>query len=371
MKWNWQQPDWPDFAYVADSLAERERRFLLQAGEFLGAVRHVGESDRDLLKIELLRDEALKTSEIEGEILDRASVQASLLQQFGLGVPNARVGAAERGIVEMTVDLYRSFAAPLSDKALFDWHGMLMGGNRNIEVVGGYRTHAEAMQVVSGSTLKPVVHFEAPPSRAVPREMKVFLKWFNATAPDGRHPLPSLTRAAIAHLHFVSIHPFEDGNGRLARALSEKALAQSLRQPSLLALAYTIERKRRAYYLALERANKSNEISDWLTWFADIVLEAQVNTIRRVEFYIVKARFYDRLRDRLSDRQAKVVARMFREGVDGFEGGLSAENYISITQVSRATATRDLQDLVEKGALLRSGTLRHTRYALNIANTRM
>jgi Fic family protein len=201
--------------------------------------------------------------------------------------------------------------------------------------------------------------------------MKAFVKWFNHTAPHSRHPLPSLTRAGIAHLHFVSIHPFEDGNGRIARALSEKALAQSLRQPTLLALAYTIERKRRAYYLALEQANKSNEISDWLTYFADIVLEAQVNTIRRVEFYIAKARFYDRLRDRLNDRQAKVIARLFREGVDGFEGGLSAENYISITRVSRATATRDLQDLVEKGALLRSGALRHTRYALNIPNTGM
>jgi len=245
---------------------------------------------------------------------------------------------------------------------------MLLAGNRTTEVVGGYRTHAEAMQVVSGSTLKPTIHFEAPPSRSVAREMKVFVKWFNDTAPDGRHPLPGLTRAGIAHLHFVSIHPFEDGNGRIARALSEKALAQGLRQPSLLALAYTIERKRRAYYLALEKANKGNEISAWLTYFADVVLEAQANTIRRVEFYIAKARFHNRLRDRLNERQAKVIARLFREGVDGFEGGLSAENYISITRTSRATATRDLRDLVEKGALLRSGTLRHTRYVLNIPN---
>lgn len=119
MKWNWQQPDWPDFAYDAGSLAGWERRFLLQSGEFLGAVRHVGEGDRDLLKIELLRDEALKTSEIEGEMLDRASVQASLLDQFGSGEPSARVEAAERGIAEMTVELYRNFAAPLSEKKLF------------------------------------------------------------------------------------------------------------------------------------------------------------------------------------------------------------------------------------------------------------
>jgi len=201
--------------------------------------------------------------------------------------------------------------------------------------------------------------------------MKAFVKWFNDSAPDGRHPLPGLTRAGIAHLHFVSIHPFEDGNGRIARALSEKALAQSLRQPSLIALAYTIERKRRAYSLALERANKNNEISGWLAYFADVVLDAQGNTIRRVEFYIAKARFHERLRDHLNERQAKVIGRLFREGIDGFEGGLSAENYISITRVSRATATRDLQDLVEKGALVRSGTLRHTRYALNLPNAGM
>lgn len=371
MKWNWQRPDGPDFAYDASALAEREGRFLLQSGEFLGAVRHIGEDDRDLLKIELLRDEALKTSEIEGEILDRASVQASLLQQFGLGAPSARIEAAERGIAGMTVELYRSFAAPLSEKALCDWHRMLMAGNRTIEDAGGYRRHVEPMQVVSGSTLKPVIHFEAPPSRAVPREMKAFVKWFNDSAPDGRHPLPGLTRAGIAHLRFVSIHPFEDGNGRIVRALSEKALAQSLRQPSLVALAYTIERKRRAYSLALERANKNNEISGWLAYFADVVLDAQGNTIRRVEFYIAKARFHERLHDHLNERQAKVIARLFREGIDGFEGGLSAEHYISITRASRATATRDLQDLVEKGALVRSGTLRHTRYALNLPNAGM
>jgi Fic family protein len=371
MKWNWQQPDWPDFTYNAGSLVERERRFLTQSGELLGAIRHVGRDDHELLKIELLRDEALKTSEIEGEILDRASVQASLLQQFGLAAPDGRIEPAERGISEMTVDLYRSFAAPLCEKALFGWHRMLMAGNRTIGVVGSYRTHAEPMQVVSGSTLKPVIHFEAPPSRAVPRETKAFVKWFNDTAPDGRHPVPALTRAGIVHLHFISIHPFEDGNGRIARALSEKALAQSLRQPSLLALAYTIERKRRAYYLALERANRNNAISGWLAYFADVVLDAQGNTIRRVEFYIAKARFYERLSDHLNERQAKVIARLFREGVDGFEGGLSAENYISITRTSRATATRDLRDLVEKGALTRSGTLRHTRYALDIPSTRV
>jgi Fic family protein len=197
--------------------------------------------------------------------------------------------------------------------------------------------------------------------------MKAFVKWYNGTAPTSRAPLSPLTRAGIAHLYFVSIHPFEDGNGRIGRALSEKVLAQGLGQPSLLALACTIERHRRAYYEALERANKTNAVADWLAYFADTVHEAQLTTIRRAEFYIAKTRFYDRLHDQLNPRQAKVIARLFREGVDGFEGGLSAENYISITRTSRATATRDLQDLVQKEALTRDGEFRHTRYALNLA----
>jgi Fic family protein len=370
MKWNWQQPDWLDFAYSPVALADAESLFLRRSGEFLGAVRHISEADRDSLKIELLSDEALKTSEIEGELLNRASVQSSLLHQFGLAAPAVRVKAAERGIAEMMVDLYRTYDAPLVEQAIFAWHRMLMRGDRTVEIVGGYRKHGEPMQVVSGPTSKRVVHFEAPPSRRVPREMRAFVKWFNDTAPQGRRALPALTRSAIAHLYFVSIHPLEDGNGRIGRALSEKTLAQSLGQPSLLALAYTIERRRRAYYDALERANKKNEISDWLAYFSATVLDAQQTTLRRVEFYIAKARFYERMEDRLNDRQNKVIARLFREGIDGFKGGLSAENYISITRTSRATATRDLQDLVQKGALTRHGELRHTRYALNLTGNR-
>jgi Fic family protein len=194
--------------------------------------------------------------------------------------------------------------------------------------------------------------------------MQRFIVWFNDTARQGVAPLPALTRAGLAHLYFVCIHPFEDGNGRIGRALAEKSLAQNLGHPSLIALAYTIERKRKDYYVALERNNKDMEVTDWLEYFARTVTEAQFTTIKRVDFYVAKAKFYERLRDRLNDRQNKVIARMFREGIGGFRGGLSAENYIAITGTSRATATRDLQDLVEKGALRRTGELRHTRYHL-------
>ncbi len=367
MPWNWQQPDWPEFTYDRAALEPLERQFLLQSGEFIGAYKHVGADDSETLKIELISDEAVKTSAIEGEILNRDSVQSSLRHQFGLGVERPGVRPAERGISKMMVDLYHSFAAPLADKTMFDWHSMLLGGGSSIGVIGGYRTHAEPMQVVSGPDYERTVHFEAPPSARMGDEMKCFIAWFNDTAPRGTTPLPALTRAGIVHLYFVCIHPFEDGNGRIGRALAEKSLAQNLGQPSLIALAYTIERKREDYYAALERNNKENQITDWLMYFANTVLAAQNNTIKRVDFYIAKAKLYERLRGRLNERQEKVIARMFREGIEGFRGGLSAENYIGISKASRATATRDLQDLVEKGALTRTGELRYTRYHLNLA----
>ncbi|MCT7376816.1 Fic family protein [Chelativorans salis] len=365
MIWNWQQPDWPEFRHDKAALASLEETFLLRAGELFGAFRHVSPDDRDTLRIELISDEALKTSEIEGEILNRDSVQSSLRQQMGLNAETRRVPPEERGIAEMMVTLYRSYDNRLTHKSLFNWHKMVMAGHRGIEVIGAYRKHADPMQVNSGPVGREKVHFEAPPSNQVRAEMDAFVKWFNGSAPDEKGALPTLTRAGIGHLYFESIHPFEDGNGRIGRALSEKALAQKLGQPSLIMLAYTIERGRKTYYDMLERSNKDNEITDWLVYFAETVLEAQGNTLKRIEFQIAKARFYDRLRVKLNPRQEKAIARMFREGIDGFKRGLSAENYISITGASRATATRDLQDLVEKGALTRTGQRRHTRYWLN------
>jgi Fic family protein len=349
-------------------LAPLEAAFLLHSGELLGAFRHVGEDDQDALRIELISEEALRTSAIEGEFLNRDSVQSSLRQQFGLStsIGTRRVPAGERGISEMMVDLYQAFDRRLTHKSLFKWHEMVTAGHRNIETMGDYRKHKEPMQVVSGRFDRPTIHFVAPPSARVRPEMRGLIGWFNRTAPAGTNPLPLLTRAGIAHLYFESIHPFEDGNGRIGRALSVKALAQTLGQPSLVALAYAIERDRKAYYSMLERSNKGNEITLWLVYFAETILQAQRTTMKHVEFYIAKTKFYDRLRGKLKPRQEKVIARMFEEGVDGFIGGLSAENYISITKASRATATRDLRGLVVLGALIRSGERRHTRYRLNI-----
>jgi Fic family protein len=367
MPWNWERPGWPRFTYDPGALAALEEDFLRSAGELVGVCKHVPQDEQNALKIELISEEAIKTSEIEGEILDRDSVQSSLRQQFGLGIGAGRVRPAERGIAEMMVSLYKSFADPLMHETMFDWHTMVMSGPRTIETVGSYRTHPEPMQIVSGRVGKPSIHFEAPPSGRMRAEMDAFVAWFNRTAPAGEKPLPALTRAGQVHLHFASIHPFEDGNGRIARALAEKSLAQNLGQPTLIALAYTIEHDRKAYYAALERNNKDMEVTDWLVYFARTIIEAQRNTIKRVDFHIDKTRLYDRLRGKLNARQDKVLARMLREGIDGFKGGLSAENYISITNTSRATATRDLQELAAMGALTRTGELRHTRYHLNLS----
>jgi Fic family protein len=369
MAWNWQQPGWPNLLYDSGDLAPLEQQFLLQSGEFVGACKHIGPDDQETLRIDLLSEEAVKTSEIEGEFLNRESVQSSLRHQFGLGAEKPGITPAERGISEVMADLYRNFGSPLDEATMFAWHKMLLSGDKRTSIIGGYRAHTEPMQVVSGPDYKRTVHFEAPPSARMTAEMARFIMWFNDTAPGGKNPLPALTRAGIAHLYFVSIHPFEDGNGRIGRALAEKALAQNLNQPSLIALAYTIERKRKDYYAVLERNNKELEITAWLTYFASMVLEAQRTTIERVDFFVAKAKFYEKFRSQFNERQDKVIARMFKEGIEGFKGGLSAENYIGISRTSRATATRDLQDLVEKGALTRTGERRHTRYALKLSAT--
>jgi len=366
MKWNWQCRGWPEFSYDSGALSVLETRFLTSSGVLLGSCNHLDEEELCELRIELISEEALKTSEIEGEFLNRDSLQSSIRRQFGLQTDHWKIPLAEQGIAEMMVQVYQTWADPLSDETLFDWHAMLAKGRRDLADVGRYRTSFEQMQVVSGSVDRRIVHFEALLSESVPSEMRGFNRWFNRTAPDGNDPLSALIRAGIAHLYFVSIHPFEDGNGRIGRAISEKALSQNLERPTLIALAHTIEANRKAYYAALERNNKRLEITDWLVYFAQTVLDAQEYTIRCIRFLIEKGRFFHRLAGTLNERQQNVLNRMFKEGLAGFKGGLSAENYIRIAKTSASTATRDLQDLVFKGALLRTGELKSTRYHLNL-----
>ena len=362
MAWNWELAEWPNFAWDAAELAPLEQRFLLGSGELAGVFKHLEASDQDELVMESLSNEAMTTSEIEGETLDRASVQSSIKRQLGIATEPRRVPPAEQGIAEIMVDAYRSYANPLHHETLFSWHRSLMAGRTDLSEIGQYRTTEEPMQIVSAGRFpdSPTVHFEAPPSNRVADEMNTFLAWFNAAS-----PLPALTRAGIAHLYFESIHPFADGNGRLGRAISEKAIAQNLGRPTYSSLASVILSRRRAYYDSLERASRIMEVTEWLLWFGDAALEAQRNTTNMVEFILAKTQLFDRLRGQLNPRQEKALRRMFQEGPDGFKGGLSAGNYSKITGAPPATTTRDLSDLVEKGALSRVGENRHTRYYLN------
>jgi hypothetical protein len=223
MTWNWQKPGWPNFAYDPRALEPLEAQFLRQSGEFVGAYKHIGSNDQETLKIELISEEAVKTSQIEGELLNRDSVQSSLRAQLGLGIEGPNVKPAERGISRMMLDLYRNYADPLNDKTMFEWHKMLRAGDKEIKVIGGYRTHADAMQVVSGPIHKRTVQFVAPPSARMPEEMKRFNTWFNNTAPGGKTPLPALTRAAIAHLYFV--YPSIRGRQRTHRPCARRKVA--------------------------------------------------------------------------------------------------------------------------------------------------
>jgi len=319
-----------------------------------------------MLIVESMSNEAVTTSEIEGEILERDGVRSSIRRQLGLVSDRRVVKPAEQGIAEVMVDVYRNFAASLDEATLFGWHQMITSGRTDLRDVGRYRTHPEPMQVVSGRAYDPKVHFESPPSSRVEAEMQRYIEWFNRTARDGAEPLPVLTRAGMAHLYFESIHPFEDGNGRVGRVIAEKVLAQSLGQPTLTAIAATILANRAAYYNALEAANKHNTITDWLAWFAGISLEAQRRTLTQVEFLIDKTKLLDRVRDALNPRQRAVLLRILREGPEGFKGGLNAGKYTAIAKTSAATATRDLAEMVELGALHRTGERRHARYHATI-----
>jgi len=237
-----------------------------------------------------------------------------------------------------------------------------MKGNTKV-LVGQWRSHEDPMQIVSGAMGREVVHFEAPPSKRVPAEMDRFINWFNKAQTSIKKPI---LVAAIAHLYFESIHPFEDGNGRIGRAIAEKALSQSIGRPVLFSLSKSIESDKKAYYDALQSAQRSNEISKWINYFVRTTLNAQVDAEQEIEFTLKKAKFFDQYKDQLNSRQQKVIRRMLDEGHTGFEGGMNARKYVSLTEASKATATRDLQDLVEKGIFNPVGGGRSTRYSINL-----
>lgn len=365
MTWNWQLPDWPNFTRDKDALGPREAMFLEQAGILIGTSAHLSDDEQLDLSVSILSLEALDTSSIEGETLDRDSVQSSVQRALGLKTRGRAATAAERGIAEMMVDLVKTTAQPLSHDMLFHWQSMMMAGRRDLDQIGAYRSDDEPMQIVWGASYAPKVHYEAPPSASVLEEMERFMGWFNKTSTPGQVHLSPLERAGIAHLWFECIHPFEDGNGRIGRAIAEKALAQGRQKTVLTCLAAVLLEHRRDYYARLEAASQTLDANRWLSWFADRVLEAQTNSLGQVEFLLAKARLLDRLKDQLNERQERALLRMFKEGPQGFKGGLSAKNYRTITGAPTATTTRDLADLVAKQALIRRGERKATRYYIN------
>jgi len=367
MRYNWQQNDWPNFTYNLDGLEDELYEISECIGRASGMIQALPVALQNETLIELMVSEAIKTSEIEGEYLSRKDVMSSIRNNLGFNKTLEKVGDKRaQGVADLMIEVRNTFSAPMTKEMLFSWHKMLMNGSQRI-IIGTWREDEEPMQVVSGAIEKEKVHYEAPPSSQIPSEMGRFIAWFNDTHPKGENPIKRpAVRSAIAHLYFETLHPFDDGNGRIGRAISEKALSQGIERPILLSLSRTIEANKNEYYDALQEAQKSNEITPWIHYFVGTVLDAQKQAETQIDFTLKKARFFDCLKAELNDRQHRVLKRMLENGEDGFEGGMSARKYMKIAKTSKATATRDLQDLVEKHALEPIGAGRSTRYRVKL-----
>lgn len=364
--YNWQRNSWPHFNYKLVKMEEKLHQFAEKTGLITGLVKALPAHTKMNAIIEVMVAEAIKTSEIEGEYLSRKDVMSSIKNGLGLVDKHQAPDQKAKGIADLMVNLRLTYEQPLTRDQLFAWHTLLLGSEKNIKV-GAWRDHPEPMQVISGALGKERVHFEAPPSEKIPEEMDRFIFWFNQSGPGGTAEIKQTpVRAAIAHLYFETLHPFEDGNGRIGRAIAEKALSQGVGRPVLLSMSKIIEANRKNYYTALETAQQSLEITAWLDYFVSVIVAAQQDTEDQVDFVLKKTMFFDRYRGQFSERQLKAINRVLEEGPKGFEGGINASKYGAITKVSKATATRDLQDLLAIGAIIPHGEGggRSTRYQL-------
>jgi len=368
MRWIWQQPDWPNFGYDKYRLAERELAFRLNSERLAGRFDALSMASREDATIDLMLSEAIKTSAIEGEHLDRDSVRSSLLSLITSDTLPDNSDQKSAGAASLLVDVRQNWQTPLTRELLGKWQSMAAPEQRYTSILRGvYRNDPSPMQIVSGPYGREKVHYEAPPAARVPDEMTRFIGWYNQTSPiDGEEKIPGLARVGIAHLWFEVIHPFDDGNGRVGRAIADHALSQSLGYPTTACLATAIEAGKKSYYRQLELASRGGlAIDGWLDYFADTVIKAQAIAREEVDFVLAKARFYEAYGDQLNDRQARMVARVFTEGCKGFEGGITTKKYEAITKCPNRTASRDLADLLARGIITRlPGAGRTTRYAL-------
>jgi Fic family protein len=348
-----ERKDWPRFHWNAEKLAPPLASVRHRQGRLIGHMEALGFNFQQEAVLETLTADVLKSSEIEGEKLEAEQVRSSIARRLGMDI--GAVKAADRhveGVVEMMLDATRRYDQPLTEQRLFDWHASLFptgrSGMRKIRT-GAWRNDSTGpMQVVSGPLGKERVHFEAPKAGRLPREMKAFLKWF-----ESGEAMDLVLKAGVAHLWFVTIHPFDDGNGRIARAIADMALARSENSPQrFYSMSAQIRQERSAYYDILERTQKgTTDVTLWMDWFLGCLgraIDAAQTTLSAV---LAKARFWERIKDiQLNERQRLVINRL----LDGFEGKLTTSKYAALAKCSQDTAHRDILALMEHGVLIRN-----------------
>lgn len=363
----WQAPDWPHWRYDLAVLAAPLAQVSQAQGRLLGRLADVGFGLRDQASLTALTEDVLKTSAIEGERLDVATVRSSVARRLGVDIGAlAPVDRHVEGVVDMVLDATARCSAALTEARLYGWHAALFptgySGLSRIRT-GGWRDDADGpMQVVSGPVGRQRVHYEAPPAACLPAEMARFLDWVNNPCPVE----PALLRAGLGHLWFVTLHPFDDGNGRIARAIGDLLLARADGSPQrFYSLSAQIQRERKAYYEVLERTQKGDpEVTGWLLWFLQNLDAALTQAHRNLDAVLCKARFWQRLAGMaLNARQVKVLNRL----LDGFEGRLTSRKWAALAKCSADTALRDINELVALGVLQRSGAGgRSTSYELMV-----
>ena len=359
--------DWPKFHWDQNSLAGTLAGVRHKQGRLVGRMEALGFPLQQEATLEALTEETVKSSEIEGEKLDAAQVRSSIARRLGMDV--AGVDVVDRrvdGVVDMMLDATRNFDQPLTAERLFGWHASLSptgrSGMRKLRVGAWRHDTAGPMQVVSGPVGRDRVHFEAPAAERLAREMRAFLRWFNEVT--GPAVADDVLKAGLAHLWFVTIHPFDDGNGRIARAIADLELARSEHSPQrFYSMSAQIRRERNDYYDILERSQKGTmDVTAWMEWFLGCLGRAIDGAETTLAAVLRKARFWQQHRDvPLNDRQRVMLNRL----LDGFEGKLTTSKWAVITKCSSDTALRDILDLLKRGVLVRNlGAGRSTSYSL-------
>ena len=356
--------DWPKFHWSHESLTSRLAAVRHHQGRLIGRMEGLGFQLRAEAVLQSLTEEILKSNEIEGEVLDREQVRSSIARRLGMDIGAlAPVDRNVEGAVEMMLDATQNYAAPLTQARLFDWHAALFPTGRSGMTkirVGAWRDGKSGpMQVVSGPVGRERVHYEAPAAPLVEREMRAFLAWFN-----DRDSVDPVLRAALAHLWFVTIHPFDDGNGRIARAIADMALARSEQSPQrFYSMSAQIRIERKAYYDILESTQKGSlDITAWTLWFLGCLDRAFDGAEIILASVLMKARFWERNAGApLHDRQRLVLNRL----LGGFEGKVTSSKYAKLATCSQDTASRDIDDLIALGVLTKDHAGgRSTSYSL-------